>query len=200
MFSRRVALLTLILKVWLTPSIAFVPTITPGKTLPSRASPTVTPTATKSTQLLAVVQDLDVVSLVAGQENYGLAVVCLGEAIWSLVSAPFSVSNAARVLVPAVLAAAVLVVVSGPMITSGVVDSVGMGLWIACVVSIGLGASYGLRLAAPYSASPKEIAALGLLVAVAGFFSFAQNLIVDGFVTLPSLPELPALPSIDLEL
>jgi hypothetical protein len=43
---------------------------------------------------------------------------------------------------------------------------------------------------------------VGLLVSIAGFFSFSQNLIVDGFVTLPSLPDLPdlpALPSINLQ-
>jgi hypothetical protein len=49
------------------------------------------------------------------------------------------------------------------------------------------------RIAAPYSESSKEIAALGLLVSVAGFFSFSQNLVVDGFVTLPNIP-LPSLP------
>ena len=83
------------------------------------------------------------------------------------------------------------------MITSGDLSSVGTGLWIATGVSVGLGASYGFRLLAPFSPSPKEIAFLGLLVAVAGFFSFSQNLVVDGFVTLPSIP-LPSLPSIEL--
>ena len=33
-----------------------------------------------------------------------------------------------------------------------------------------------------------QVAALGLLVALAGFFSFSQNLLVDGFVTLPNIP------------
>ena len=34
---------------------------------------------------------------------------------------------------------------------------------------------------APYSPSAKEAAFAGLLIAVAGFFSFSQNLVVDGF-------------------
>lgn len=144
------------------------------------------------------VQDLSVIGLVAGQENYGLAVVCIGEALWSFLQAP-SFSHA-KVLVPAAIAAIVLVALSGPMITSGEASSVGTGLWIATGVSVGLGASYVARLLAPFSPSPKEIAALGLLVAVAGFFSFSQNLVVDGFVALPSVPSLPSveLPEINL--
>lgn len=41
--------------------------------------------------------------------------------------------------------------------------------------------SYVARLLAPYSPSAKEAAFAGLLIAVAGFFSFSQNLVVDGF-------------------
>ena len=41
--------------------------------------------------------------------------------------------------------------------------------------------SYVARLVAPNSPSPKEAAFAGLLVAIAGFFSFSQNLVVDGF-------------------
>jgi ethanolamine utilization microcompartment shell protein EutS len=144
------------------------------------------------TSLKAAVPDLDIIALVVGQENYGLAIVCLGEAVWSLVKAP-SVDHALKTLVPAGIAAGVLAAVSGPMVTSGDVGSVETGLWIATAVSVGLGASYVARLLAPFSPSPKEIAALGLLVAFAGFFSFSQNLLVDGFVTLPSI-DLPALP------
>jgi hypothetical protein len=153
-----------------------------------------------STTSLNLVQDLNVVGLVAGQENYGLAVVCVGEALWSFVQVP-SLSHA-KILVPAAIAALVLVVVSGPMITSGDVASVSTGLWIATAVSVGLGVSYIARLLAPFSPSPKEIAALGLLVAIAGFFSFAQNLVVDGFVSLPSLPSLPSIefPEINFDL
>jgi hypothetical protein len=136
--------------------------------------------------------DLDVIGLVAGQENYGLAIVCLGEALWSFAQAP-SLSHA-KVLVPAVVATGLLVGASGPMITSGDATLVATGLWLATGVSVGLGVSYVVRLLAPFSPSPKEIAALGLLVAVAGFFSFSQNLVVDGFVTLPSLPTI-SLPS-----
>ena len=86
--------------------------------------------------------------------------------------------------------------VAGPMVTSGDASSVALGLEIATATSILMGASYVARMVAPYSPSPKEIAFLGLLVAAAGFFSFSQNLIVDGFVTLPSIP-LPSLPSIE---
>jgi len=145
--------------------------------------------------LSSVAPDLDTIALVAGQENYGLAVVVVGEALWSFFQAP-SLDHA-KILVPAIIAALVLGFVSGPMITSGDPASVSTGLFIATGVSLGLGASYVARLLAPFSPSSKEIAALGLLVAVAGFFSFSQNLIVDGFVTLPSIP-LPSLPEITL--
>jgi hypothetical protein len=136
--------------------------------------------------------DLNVVGLVAGQENYGLAIVCLGEALWSFSQAP-SLSHA-KVLVPASIAAVILVAVSGPMITNSAdAASVSNGLFIATAVSVGLGASYVWRLVTPQSPSSKEIVALGLLLAIAGFFSFSQNLVVDGFVTLPSI-SLPSLP------
>lgn len=147
------------------------------------------------TSLQAAVPDLDVVGLVAGQENYGLAVVCVGEALWSFLQAPSF--DHAKVLVPAAIAALVLGLVSGPMISSGDASQVGLGLGIATGVSVGLCASYVARLIAPFSPSPKEIPFLGLLIAVAGFFSFSQNLLVDGFVTLPSIP-LPTLPSVEL--
>ena len=67
------------------------------------------------------------------------------------------------------------------MITSGNADSVALGLEIATGVSFLLGSSYVARMVAPYSPSPKEAAFGGLLVAIAGFFSFSQNLVVDGF-------------------
>lgn len=148
---------------------------------------------------VAPVTDLDTIALVAGQENYGLAIVLLGEAIWSFSKAP-SLDHGLKTLVPATLAAAVLVVASGPMITSGDAGSISTGLFIATGVSVAMGACYAARMSAPFSPSPKEIPALGLLVALAGFFSFSQNLVVDGFVTLPSLPavDLPSLPTIQL--
>ena len=141
--------------------------------------------------------DLEVVSLVCGQENYGLAIVALGEALWSFLQAP-SADHALKTFGPAAVAAVVLVAVSGPMVTSGDAASVTLGLEIATGVSMLLGLSYLARLLAPYSPSSKEIAFLGLLVSLAGFFSFSQNLLVDGFVTLPSIP-LPKLPSFDID-
>lgn len=153
---------------------------------PSVNSPVVMAT---STSLKAVVPDLDTVALVAGQENYGLAIVLLGEGIWSFSKAP-SVDHAIKTLVPASLAAVILFLLSGPMVTSGNPDSVTTGLFIATFVSFAMGGVYLGRCLAPFSPSPKEIPALGVLVAIAGFFSFSQNLIVDGFVTLPSLPSV----------
>ena len=142
--------------------------------------------------LSAAVPDLDTIALVAGQENYGLAVVLMGEALWSFGKAP-SVDHGVKTLVPASVAAVVLVAVSGPMVTSGSAGSVATGLWIATAVSTAMGAAYLARCLASYSPSPKEIPALGVLVALAGFFSFSQNLVVDGFVTLPSIP-FPSIP------
>lgn len=166
---------------------------------PSRpdVGPRVPSSCPSSSRLDAVTADLDTVALVAGQENLGFAVVALGEAVWSFAQAP-SFSHA-KVLVPAVVAAAVLVAVSGPMIASGNADSVALGLEISTVVAALMGASYVARMVAPFSPSPKEAAFAGLLIAIAGFFSFSQNLVVDGFVTLPTLPSVP-LPQIPLGL
>ena len=164
---------------------------------PHYYSPNTLSSVSSTTRLNVVTADLDTVALVAGQENYGFAVVALGEALWSFAQAP-SFSNA-KVFIPAVIGAGVLGAVSGPMITSGDASTVGLGLEIATGVSVLLGASYLARLLAPFSPSPKEITFLGLLFAIAGFISFSQNLVVDGFVTLPNLPSLP-LPQIPLGL
>jgi hypothetical protein len=172
---------------------AFCPSTQSRAVSPLSPSP---PTLSTTSRLPATVPDLETVALVAGQENYGLAVVLLGEAFWSFGKAP-SVDHGIKTLLPAFAAALVLVVGSGPMITSGDVGSVATGLWIATFVSIVMGGAYLARCLAQYSPSPKEIPALGVLVALAGFFSFSQNLVVDGFVTLPSIP-LPTLPSIQL--
>ena len=167
------------------------------------AAPAVAPVVRKVAELGAPLEepviDADTMALVLGQENYGLAVVLLGEGIWSLSTAP-SIGQAAKTLVPAAIAAAILVLVSGPMVTSGDLSQVGTGLFVADAVSVVMGLIYLARVLAPFSESPKEIPALGLLVALAGFFSFSENLVVDGYVTLPQLPQLPSieLPSIQL--
>ena len=93
---------------------------------------------TTASKLNAVTADLDVVGLVAGQENYGFALVALCEAIWSFAQAP-SLSHA-KILAPASIAAVILVAVSGPMVTSGDAGSVALGLEIATGVSTLLGA------------------------------------------------------------
>jgi hypothetical protein len=134
--------------------------------------------------------------MVLGQENYGLILVLLGEGIWSFAKAP-SVDHALKTLVPPIIAGVILGFVSGPMVTSGDPNSVTTGLFIATAVSVAMGGVYLARCLAPFSPSPKEIPAGGFLVALAGFFSFSQNLLVDGFVTLPSIP-LPELPTIQL--
>lgn len=100
--------------------------------LPSRSH------STAVSKVTAVTADLDIVGLVAGQENYGFALVALCEAIWSFAQAP-SFSHAI-VLAPASIAAVVLVAVSGPMVTSGDAGSVALGLEIATGVSTLLGA------------------------------------------------------------
>ena len=149
--------------------------------------------------------DLDTIALVTGQETYGLAIVSAGEAIYSFLQFP-SFGNIPFVLLPGLLSAAVLGLVCGPMVTSGELSSVGTGLEIATLVSLVLGASYVFRLIGPNNNVPKEVSFIGILIATAGFFSYSQNLLVDGFITLPSI-ELPSfglpsieLPSIDLDL
>jgi hypothetical protein len=140
------------------------------------------------------VADLDTVALVVGQETYGFGIVVLGEAVYSFLQSPSF--DHAKVLIPGALAALICGFVAGPMVTSGDASSVALGLEIATGLSVLMGGSYVARMVAPFSPSPKEIAFLGLLVALAGFFSFGQNLVVNGFVTLPSIP-LPSLPSIE---
>jgi hypothetical protein len=185
-----ILLLLSLTNVWL--SSAF----SPVQPLTVRVSRPLKDSVPKTTTLQAAVPDLDTIALVTGQENYGLAVVLLGEAFWSFGKAP-SLDHGVKTLVPASIAAVILVAVSGPMVTSGSASSVATGLWIATGVSTAMGVVYLARCLASYSPSPKEIPALGVLVALAGFFSFSQNLLVDGFVTLPSIP-LPSLPSIQL--
>mmetsp|Transcript_19016 Transcript_19016/g.26841 ORF Transcript_19016/g.26841 Transcript_19016/m.26841 type:complete len:204 (-) Transcript_19016:100-711(-) len=198
--STRTMLSILLLSLLAVSSSAFSPVARTTQTFASQRTTNPIPVFQDKRTVLreSTIPDLDVVALVVGQENYGLAIVALGEALWSFSKAP-SLGNA-KVLIPAGLAAVVLVAVSGPMVTSGDASSVATGLGIATAVSVGLGVSYVARLLAPFSPSPKEIAFLGLLVSIAGFFSFSQNLVVDGFVTLPSLPsvDLPSLPSIEL--
>ena len=141
--------------------------------------------------------DMQTMALVTGQEVYGFGVVALGEGIYSFLQSP-SFDNI-KVLVPGIIAALVMFLVSGPAVTSGDFSSVGFGLEVATVISLSMGASYVARMLAPYSPSPKEIAFLGVLVSLAGVASFGQNLIVDGFISLPSLPfELPEFPHVDL--
>jgi hypothetical protein len=138
--------------------------------------------------------DLTTTALVAGQENYGLAIVLLIEAVWSFSKSP-SIDHGLKTLLPAIVSGVVLGAVSGPMITSGEPASVQTGLFIATGVSVAMGVVYAARLSAPFSPAPKEIPAGGLVVAFAGFVSFSQNLVVEGFVKLPTLPSLPGLPT-----
>mmetsp|Transcript_34129 Transcript_34129/g.34329 ORF Transcript_34129/g.34329 Transcript_34129/m.34329 type:complete len:211 (-) Transcript_34129:40-672(-) len=138
--------------------------------------------------LKLVTADLATVGLVAGQENYGFAIVTLIESIWSFSQAPSFDHD--KVFVPTTVAATILILRSGLLITSGNADSIALGLEIATATSVLLGASYVARLVAPFSPSSKEIAFGGLLVALAGFFSFSQNLVVDGFIDV-NIPQLP---------
>lgn len=100
-------------------------------------------TLSPRSRLCAASIDVEMIGLVVGQENYGLAVVSLGEAVWSFAQAP-SLSQL-KVFLPGVLAAIVLTAVSGPMVTSGDLESIGTGLSIATVVSISLGLNYAAR-------------------------------------------------------
>mmetsp|Transcript_10558 Transcript_10558/g.26642 ORF Transcript_10558/g.26642 Transcript_10558/m.26642 type:complete len:249 (-) Transcript_10558:131-877(-) len=172
--------------------------ILPNEFAPPKATTLIDPDGPQPPPMPPV-NDLDTIALVAGQETYGFAIVLLGEAIWSFSKSP-SVDHGVKTLLPAIVAAGILGVVSGPMVTSGDAASVSTGLFVATGVSVAMGLCYAARLSAPYSPSPKEIPALGLLVALAGFFSFSQNLVYDGFVKLPQLPSipLPTLPSIPL--
>ena len=118
----------------------------------TRPSVTVPP---RTPSLNAAVPDLDVVALVAGQENYGLAVVAVGEALWSFLQAPSF--DHAKVLVPATISAAILGLVSGPMITMGDASQVATGLGIATVVSVVLGATMLHACWLPFRLLPRKL-------------------------------------------
>jgi len=148
----------------------------------------------KSTKLRSGTENIDLISLAGEQENFGFAIVFLGEAIWSFIQRP-SLSHA-KILAPAILNAAILILVAGPPISSRDPTSLAFGLEVATACSFVMIGSCALRLANP-SPSPKEAAALGLIIAFAAFFSFSQNLLVGEFVTFPSIP-LPHLPEIGL--
>jgi hypothetical protein len=153
-------------------------------------------TLSKSTHLYSMTTpdglDYNVISLVLGQETYGLAMVCVGESLYSLTQATVvTLAYGIRVLGPTVLAAGILTIGVGPLVTSADATGVTTGLYLATVVSMGLGLHYLQRcISSPMvTAAPKEIAALGFLVSLAGFCSFIQNLIVHGFWNLPTIPD-----------
>jgi hypothetical protein len=114
-----------------------------------------------SASQLAASLDVETIGLVVGQETYGLAAVCLGEAAWSFSQSP-SMSQL-KVLLPGALAAIILGLVSGPMVTSGDVGSIGTGLFIATAVSIALGTSYVAR----YEAAQTKVCTAALLLPLA---------------------------------
>ena len=89
--------------------------------------------------LKAVTVDLAIMGLVSGQENYGFAIVTIFENIWSFSQAPSF--DHAKVFVPATADAAILVLGSGPLITSGNAGRIAIGLEIATNTSILLGVS-----------------------------------------------------------
>jgi len=146
------------------------------------------------TKLYVISEDL---ALVIGQETYGFGIVILAEAIYSFSQAPSL--EEIKVLIPGIIGAVLCAFVAGPMVTSGDPSSVALGLEIATGTSLLMGATYVSRLFQTLPTIPKEIAFLGLLVCFAGFTSFTQNLLVNGFISLPSIsiPSLPMPPSYD---
>lgn len=143
---------------------------------------------TSTTQL--ALADYEQISLAASQENLGLGVVVLGEAIYSFTQAPSF--GHAKILVPAIAAAVVLFTISGPPLDVPDVHMID-GLSIAAGVSVALMVGYYLRLTFP-SPSPKENAFGGLLIGFLGFSSFVQNMFAGGWLAFPTI----SLPSISL--
>ena len=174
-------------------SSAFLPRIAAVPPTAAAAAAVTPRSITNTITWLRSAADHDVVGMVAGQETYGFFAVFIGEALWSFLQAP--PFDHAKVLIPAMIAYGVLIAIAGPMVTSGDATSVTLGFDITTGTSIFLGTLYVIRLLAPYSQSPKEIAFLGLLLLAAGFFSFLQNLLTNEFVALPSQPgiEMPKL-------
>ena len=138
------------------------------------------------------VASFDQISLAASQENTGLAIVVIGEAVYSFSRAPGLFQS--LILLPPLVASYFLLFVSGPILDVPSSD-MSQGLLISSGVSLALIVAYVARMKLP-SKSPKEYAFLGALVGFAGFCSFAQNAVAGGWVTLPhiGLPSLPQLP------
>jgi hypothetical protein len=153
---------------------------------PSLAKVTLRPHVSPTSLHLA---DFDQISLATSQENAGLAIVVLGEAGYSFIKAPGWKTGV--LFVPAIAAAFVLFTISGPPLDNADV-TMGDGLRVAALVSLALMGVYSLRLVLP--TPNKEITFGGLLVAIAGFASFSQNLFAGGWVNFPALPSLPSLP------
>jgi hypothetical protein len=137
-----------------------------------------------STQL--GVADLSQISLAASQENTGLAIVVVGEAVYSFTQAP-SLGHA-KILLPAIASAVVLFMVAGPPLDVPDVHMID-GLSVAAGVSAALMGCYYLRLTFP-SPSPKENAFGGLVIGFLGFASFVQNMFAGGWLSLPALPSI----------
>ena len=160
-------------------------------TMSSRQFPTSTSRTPIRPPTSLAVASFEQISLAASQENTGLAVVVVGEAVYSFSRAPGLLQS--LILLPPLAAAYFLLLVAGPYYDMPSSD-MSQGLLVSSLVSLALMLSYAARLKLP-SASPKEYAFGGLLVGFAGFCSFAQNSFAGGFVTLPTIP-LPALPSL----
>ncbi|GMH55828.1 hypothetical protein TrVE_jg3448 [Triparma verrucosa] len=137
-----------------------------------------------STQL--GVADLSQISLAASQENTGLAIVVVGEAVYSFTQAP-SLGHA-KILLPAIASAVVLFMVAGPPLDVPDVHMID-GLSVAAGVSAALMGCYYLRLTFP-SPSPKENAFGGLVIGFLGFASFVQNMFAGGWLAFPTLPSI----------
>eukprot|EP00533_Pseudo-nitzschia_delicatissima_P004352 CAMPEP_0116108906 /NCGR_PEP_ID=MMETSP0327-20121206/17042_1 /TAXON_ID=44447 /ORGANISM="Pseudo-nitzschia delicatissima, Strain B596" /LENGTH=251 /DNA_ID=CAMNT_0003601863 /DNA_START=49 /DNA_END=804 /DNA_ORIENTATION=+ len=118
--------------------------ILPNEFAPPKATTLIDPDGPQPPPMPPV-NDLDTIALVAGQETYGFAIVLLGEAIWSFSKSP-SVDHGVKTLLPAIVAAGILGVVSGPMVTSGDAASVSTGLFVATGVSVAMGLCYAARL------------------------------------------------------
>jgi len=130
------------------------------------------------------------------QENIGLGVVFIIEALYSFLKYP-SLEHAV-VLIGAALGSPVLFFFVSPMLNSGNPGQVSMGLEAAMGVSIFVALTYLIRMLNPSPYVAKEVPAFAILVCIAGFTSFSQNLLAIG-ASFPSLP-LPELGSITISL
>lgn len=147
-----------------------------------------------SPRRVSVSASVEEVSLAASQQLVALAAVAVAEGAWSTVYGGASVQKAIKFLGPTMAAGAALVVANGS-VSSASAAAMAPGLGVSCLASLGLLASYVLRLTeADKEAPPKEIVAFFAAVAFFGFSTAFQSLFAAGIIEIPFFQRADVVP------